>query len=97
MSKQMNIGILGTAKVAEHAMVKAAKSNRDVCIRAVAARDGDKAAAYAARHGIEHSFSGYQSLLDRDEIDAVYLPLANHVHEEWAIEALRAGKHVLCE
>ncbi len=97
MNKAVNIGILGTAMVAEHALVKAAQANPSVCIKAVAARNGDKAAAYATKHGIERSFSSYQSLLDDDEIDAVYLPLANHVHEQWAIQALQAGKHILCE
>ena len=93
----IRIGLLGTAKVAEYGLVKAAANVDDVSIAAVAARDGGKAAHYAGKHGIPSSHTGYQSLLDQSDIDAVYLPLANHVHEEWAIKALQAGKHVLCE
>ena len=93
----IRIGLLGTAKVAEYALVKASENTAEVCLAAVAARDGDKAARYAERYGISASYTGYQALLEQTDIDAVYLPLANHVHEEWAIKALRAGKHVLCE
>jgi predicted dehydrogenase len=93
----LNIGLMGTGMVAEHALVKAAANNPEVRVAAVAARDGDKAARYAQRHGIGESCAGFQVLLDRADIDAVYLPLVNHVHEEWTIRALQAGKHVLCE
>lgn len=93
----LNIGLMGTGMVAEHALVKAAANNPEVRVAAVAARDGDKAARYAQRHGIADSCAGFQALLERADIDAVYLPLANHVHEQWTIKALQAGKHVLCE
>lgn len=93
----LKIGLMGTGMVAEHALLKAAQGNPEVCVPVVAARDGDKAARYAGRHGIPESCAGFNALLDRTDIDAVYLPLANHVHEEWVINALRAGKHVLCE
>ncbi len=93
----LNIGLMGTGMVAEHALLKAAANKPEVHVTAVAARDGDKAARYAERHGIGSSCAGFQALLDRPDVDAVYLPLANHVHEEWTIKALQAGKHVLCE
>jgi predicted dehydrogenase len=93
----LRIGLMGTAKVAEYGLVKAVAGLGEISLVGVAARDGDKAARYAAKHGIASSFAGYQALLDQSDIDAVYLPLANHVHEEWAIKALQAGKHVLCE
>jgi predicted dehydrogenase len=93
----IRIGLLGTAKVAEYGLVKASANTAGVTLVAVAARDGGKAAHYAGKHGIAASYAGYQTLLDQPDIDAVYLPLANHVHEEWAIKALQAGKHVLCE
>jgi predicted dehydrogenase len=96
-NSMIRIGLLGTAKVAEYGLVKAAANTGEVALVAVAARDGGKAAHYADKHGIAASYCGYQRLLDQPDIDAVYLPLSNHVHEEWAIKALQAGKHVLCE
>jgi predicted dehydrogenase len=93
----LKIGLMGTGMVADHALLKAAAENPEVSVPVIAARDGDKAARYAQRHGIAESCTGFEALLHRTDIDAVYLPLANHVHEEWVIRALRAGKHVLCE
>jgi len=64
---------------------------------AVASRDGQRAKSFAAEHGIPQSFGSYEALLERDDLDAVYIPLPNSLHREWAIRAAEAGKHVLCE
>ena len=63
----------------------------------VASRDAGRAADIAARFHIARSYGNYQALLDDPDIEAVYIPLPNHLHVEWTVKALAAGKHVLCE
>ncbi len=66
-------------------------------VTAVGARDADRAAAFAERHGIGRSHGGYEALLADPEVDAVYVSTPHTSHARWSIAALRAGKHVLCE
>lgn len=64
---------------------------------AVGARDLDRARQLAAEAGIPRAYQGYQAVLDDPEVEAVYLPLPNHLHLPWALKALEAGKHLLVE
>jgi xylose dehydrogenase (NAD/NADP) len=64
---------------------------------AVASRDHERAKSYAQQHGIPRSYAGYESLLEDEELDAVYIALPNALHGEWILASLEAGKHVLCE
>jgi D-xylose 1-dehydrogenase (NADP+, D-xylono-1,5-lactone-forming) len=64
---------------------------------AVASRDPERAESYAQQHGIPRSYAGYESLLEDEELDAVYIALPNALHGEWIRASLEAGKHVLCE
>jgi predicted dehydrogenase len=66
-------------------------------VAAISSREAGRAEAVAARFGIARSYGNYQALLDDPDIDAVYNPLPNHLHVEWTVKALDAGKHVLCE
>jgi len=66
-------------------------------LQAIASRDPRRAAALAARHRIPCVHPGYAEVLADPEVDAVYLPLPNSLHLPWALRALAAGKHVLCE
>ena len=64
---------------------------------AVGSRDLARAQAYASEHGIPRVHGSYEDLLADPEVDAVYIPLPNSLHVPWAVRALEAGKHVLCE
>jgi len=64
---------------------------------AIASRDVTKARALAAANGVPRAYGSYDELLADPAIDAVYIPLPNHLHVPWSVRALEAGKHVLCE
>src|SRR5262245_62824369 len=89
-------GILGTARINRMLIppLKASASNRLV---AVGSRELARGEAYAREWEIGRVHGSYEALLADPEIDAVYIPLPNHLHAEWTIKAARAGKHVLCE
>jgi predicted dehydrogenase len=93
----IRIGILGAARIAPMALVRPAREVRGVAVTAVAARDPQRAQAFATKHGIPRVLPSYAALVNDPEIDAVYNPLPNSLHCEWTIRALEAGKHVLCE
>jgi len=89
-------GVISTAHINRLVLAGAAESDR-VDVVAVASRDGARAQAYAAEHGLERAYGSYEALLEDADIEAVYISLPNSLHVEWAIRALEAGKHVLCE
>jgi xylose dehydrogenase (NAD/NADP) len=89
-------GILGTGNIARQFAAGVAGSTRGN-IAAVASRDLAKAKSFATAIDISAALGSYEALLQRDDIDAVYVSLPNTLHHEWTIAALRAGKHVLCE
>ncbi len=92
----LRIGILGCANIAKQFVRDVADSPK-VTIQAVASRDLSKAQQFAQTFGIARAHGSYQALLDDSALDAVYIPLPNSMHAEWAIRTLQAGKHVLCE
>ena len=93
----LRIGILSTASIAVEKVIPAMRRARRVEVSAIASRDGHAARQAAARLAIPSAHDSYEALLADSDIDAVYIPLPNHLHAEWTIAAVRAGKHVLCE
>lgn len=90
-------GVLSTSKFAQNKIIPAVKLCQHAEIIAVASRDLEKAREETQRLNIAKAFGSYEELLADAEIDAVYNPLANHLHVPWTLKALEAGKHVLCE
>jgi xylose dehydrogenase (NAD/NADP) len=89
-------GILGPGRIAPR-LVRAVGASPRAGLEAVASRDAGRASVFAAAHGVPRSFGSYEALLASPDIDVVYIALPNHLHAEWTIRALEAGKHVLCE
>ncbi|MCB1335474.1 MAG: Gfo/Idh/MocA family oxidoreductase [Roseivivax sp.] len=95
--KPVNWGVLGAAKFAREHMAPAIHMARGGRLAALATSSADKAAAFADRVPDLRVHDSYEALLADPEIDAVYIPLPNHMHVDWTLKALDAGKHVLCE
>jgi predicted dehydrogenase len=88
---------MSTADIARKKVVPAMQRAARTKVVAVASRDIESARSFGAELDIPRAFGSYEELLASAEVDAVYIPLPNHMHAEWTIEAARAGKHVLCE
>ncbi len=92
----VNWGILGAAKFARQHMGPAIHRAEGARLAGVASRSGDSS-AFQAFAPDARAYDNYETLLADPEIDAVYIPLPNHLHVEWSKKAMQAGKHVLCE
>lgn len=90
-------GVLSTARIGLEKVLPAMQRGVYAEVTAIASRSLSNAQAAAARLGIPNAYGSYQELLADPDVDAVYNPLPNHLHVPWSINALRAGKHVLCE
>ena len=90
-------GIMGAAKFAQDHMGPALHAARGASLDALATTSPEKASGFKAFAPDLRVHDSYEALLDDPEIDAVYIPLPNHMHVDWTIRALEAGKHVLCE
>jgi xylose dehydrogenase (NAD/NADP) len=92
----INWGILSTAHI-NRRIIPAIQHSTRGHLAAVASRDPAKASAYALQWNIPKSYGSYDELLANEDIDVIYNSLPNHLHTEWTIRSLEAGKHVLCE
>jgi predicted dehydrogenase len=92
----LRLGILSTARIADE-FCEGNLGNPRIRIAAVGSRSAETARTFAKKHGIARAHGSYEALLADPQIEAVYIPLPNHLHAPWAIAAAKAGKHVLCE
>ena len=99
MNEPVRLGILGAARIAPFAVLKHARKLATVEVVAVAEQYHPERhlRRYAKKHGIPQTYRSFDALLANPDIDAVYLPLPIGMHADWCIEAIDAGKHVLCE
>ena len=95
--KKILWGILSTAKIGIEKVIPAMQLGKHSEIVAIASRTHERAREAAAKLNIPKAYGSYQELLDDTSIDAVYIPLPNHMHFPWTIKSLTADKHVLCE
>ena len=95
--KKIRWGVLSTANIGLEKVIPAMQQGEYCEMAAIASQSLEKGQAAAAQLGIPKACGSYDELLADAEIDAVYIPLPNHLHVPWAIKALKAGKHVLCE
>jgi len=93
----LRFGTLGAAAITPRALVYPCVDEPGAYISVIAARNRARAEAFADCHNIPGVVDDYQSVLEHDKVDAVYIPLHIPAHREWTIKALKAGKHVLCE
>ena len=96
MADKIRWGIIGTGSIAKN-FAKALASAQRGAKYAVGSRSPDKAAAFAAEHGIEKAYGSYDALLDDPAVDAVYIATPHPLHAGPAIAAAQAKKHILCE
>jgi predicted dehydrogenase len=97
MPNKLRWGVLSTANIALKKVIPAMQRGQLTSVAAIASRDFAKAQAAASALGIPTAYGSYEELLADPNIDAVYIPLPNHLHVPWTIKAAEAGKHVLCE
>ncbi|MBG9791709.1 oxidoreductase [Paenibacillus dendritiformis] len=97
MTHKLRWGILGCASIAIRAVIPGIRASETGEVAAIASRELVKAEETARKLNIPQAYGSYEELLADPDIDAVYIPLPNHLHMEWTIRAAEAGKHVLCE
>ena len=95
--RKIKWGVLGTADIARGQTIPGMQLAEHCELYAVAGRKLEKAKQYQETFGFRKAYGSYDELLADPEVEAVYIPLPNHIHCEWTVKALKAKKHVLCE
>ncbi len=94
--EKLRWGVLGTARI-NRKVIPALQASKNGEVVGVASRDAARAREQTEKHSLPEAFGSYEALLASPDVSAVYIPLPNTMHREWAVKSLEAGKHVLCE
>ena len=97
MSRKVKWGVLGYARIARTSVIPAINQTENSEFYALASRDRAKLEECRSQFNCAKLYDSYEELLDDPQVQAVYIPLPNSLHQEWAIKAMNKGKHVLCE
>lgn len=97
IQRKVRWGILSTAKIGRTKVIPGIQKSEASEVVAICSRNLENATAVAKDLGIPKAYGSYEELLADPDIDAIYNPLPNHLHVEWTLKAMEAGKHVLCE
>lgn len=95
--KKIRWGIISTAKIAREKVIPALKKSAICEVTAIGSPNQERVAQVARQYAIPTVYHSYEEVLTDPEVDAVYIPLPNHLHVPWSLSAIAAGKHVLCE
>ena len=94
---KLRIGVLGVSGHFLKRIVLPLQKSEEAVITGIASRDIQRARSTAKKYDIPKFYGSYEELLNDKEIEAVFIPLPNHMHKEWIIKSIDARKHVLCE
>ena len=94
--RKLRWGILSTAEIGQTQVIPAILRAENAEVVAIASRK-EKAQSVAKVFSIPAAYESYEEMLRNQNVEAVYIPLPNHLHKEWVIQAAKHGKHVLCE
>ena len=95
--RKVKWGVISTAKIGIEKVIPAMQQADNLEITGIASRNENDAKVAADKLGIPNLYGSYKALLDDPLIEAIYVPLPNHMHYEWTKKAIEKGKHVLCE
>jgi len=96
-NEKVRFGIISTAKIGIEKVIPALQRSEYCEVVAIGSRDSGKAEETAEKLGITRAYGAYEELLNDPDIDALYIPLPNHLHLPWILKSIKSGKHVLCE
>ena len=97
MNRNGKWGILGCSRVARNGFIPGILESKTGSLIAIASRQQEQSQAWANEFKVPKSYGSYEELLKDPDIDMVYIPLPNHLHHSWVIQAARSGKHILCD